>query len=87
MFRRKWLALTFLVTVVAAGFAMNEAAEARRFFIGRPAYGVYYYHNGPPRAFIGPPLRAHSSAWDIGPYGPGYGWPFSGPLGHRIWVD
>jgi hypothetical protein len=87
MFRKLALAVTFAATFSVAGFVLNDSAEARRRYVGRrPTIGTYYYYNGPTVAFSGPPIRYHSSAWDIGPYGPGYGWPYPYPVG-RMWVD
>jgi hypothetical protein len=47
---------------------------------------VYYYVNGPEQMFVGPPIRRWTNAYDIGPYGPGYGWPYRRPVGVRFYV-
>ncbi|MEX2316640.1 MAG: hypothetical protein WD669_05780 [Pirellulales bacterium] len=83
MFRKFILTATMVTTLAAAGLMSGERAEAR-IFVRRPVVGTYFYYNGPPRAFYGPPVRAYSSAWDIGPYGPGYGWVYRRPLGVRV---
>ena len=83
MLRKMWIASAmgamFVVTAVVA--AQPSQAEV---FVRRPAVGTYFYYNGPPVAFVGPPVRIRSSAWDVGPYGPGYGWPYRQPLGFRV---
>jgi hypothetical protein len=96
MFRKTLVAVSFVATLVVAGLIASDTAEARwgrrvgvvggPVIVARPVNNVYYYHNGPPQAFFGPTIGVHSNAYDIGPYGPGYGWPYSRPLGYRYWV-
>ena len=85
MLRKIILALTFVASLAAFDLMTSRSAQAE---IGgrRPVWGTYYYHNGPTKAFLGPPIRVHSNAYDIGPYGPGYGWPFWRPAGTRFYV-
>ena len=83
MIKKTLLAAVMVASFAAAGFVSTKEANAE-LFVRRPNYGVYMYYNGPPKAFIGPPVRIHSSAWDIGPYGPGYGWPYTQPTGFRM---
>ena len=85
MYRKLILALTFAATFAVAGFVSPGTSDAR-VLRRRPVVGTYYYYNGPPRAFVGPPIRAYSNAYDIGPYGPGYGWPYRRPVGVRFYV-
>jgi hypothetical protein len=97
MFRKMMLAVTFFATLAVAGLASSNKAEARGWgrravvvgrpvVVARPVNNRYYYHNGPPQAFFGPTIGIHSNAYDIGPYGPGYGWPYRAPVGYRYWV-
>jgi hypothetical protein len=97
MLRKLTLAVTFVATIAIAGLITNDTAEARGWgrravvvgrpvVVARPVNNRYYYYNGPPQAFFGPTIGVHSNAYDIGPYGPGYGWPYRGPVGHRYWV-
>ena len=83
MFRKLILAAATVVTFATAGFVATDESDAQ-LIVRRPRYGTYFYYNGPPQAFYGPPVRVHSSAWDIGPYGPGYGWAYRRPLGFRV---
>jgi hypothetical protein len=83
-----------LITVVAFSLALAlgslfaaDRAQAHRHFgrdvpPARPREHVFYYYNGPPRAFTYPtPVGRHGRAfygpWSVGLYGPGYGWPIS----------
>jgi hypothetical protein len=97
MVRKTMLAMTFVATLVAASLISADSAEARwgrravvvgggPVMVARPVNNVYYYYNGPPQAFYGPTIGIHSNAYDIGPYGPGYGWPYRAPVGRRFWV-
>jgi hypothetical protein len=78
-----FLATVMVATFAVAGLIASEPSDAH-IFARRPLYGTYFYYNGPPVAFVGPPIRANSSAWDVGPYGPGYGWVYRRPLGFRV---
>jgi hypothetical protein len=83
MRQRLLFAALFVASFTIAVQSTSGSADARIF--GRRApVGTYFYYNGPPRAFYGPPIRVHSSAWDIGPYGPGYGWMYRRPVGPRV---
>jgi hypothetical protein len=85
MLRKMILALAFVTTFAATGLVVGNSADAH-ILRRRPIWGTYYYHNGPPRAFLGPPVRVYTNAYDIGPYGPGYGWPFPAPVGVRFYI-
>jgi hypothetical protein len=87
MLRKIVLAMALLATFAVAGLVTPERAEARGpWRMRRPAWNVYYYYNGPEKPFFGPPIRIYSNAYDIGPYGPGYGWPFARPVEARFYV-
>jgi hypothetical protein len=87
MLRKVVLCGAVLVTIAVAGLVTAERADARRpWRARRPDWNVYYYYNGPVKPFIGPPIRIYSNAYDIGPYGPGYGWPVARPVGARFYV-
>jgi hypothetical protein len=83
MLRKFIIATAMAATFAAAGLVTTYESDAH-IFVRRPTYGTYFYYNGRPAAFVGPPVRVRSSAWDIGPYGPGYGWPYTRPLGVRV---
>lgn len=83
MFRKMLIAAVMVATFAVAGFVATERSDAH-VFARRPLVGTYFYYNGPPAAFVGRPVRVYSSAWDIGPYGPGYGWVYKRPLGVRV---
>jgi hypothetical protein len=91
MLRNLFLASTFVATLVVASLISTETAQGRGWgrrtvVVARPAKNVYYYYNGPPQAFFGPTIGIHSNAYDIGPYGPGYGWPYRAPVGYRYYT-
>jgi hypothetical protein len=96
MYRKTLVAVSFVAAMVVAGLITTNTAEARwgrravavgrPVIVARPVNNVYYYYNGPPQAFFGPTIGVHSNAYDIGPYGPGYGWPYRAPIGTRYWV-
>jgi hypothetical protein len=98
MLRKLMIAVTFVATIAVAGLVTTNSAEARGRWRGgavvvgrpvvvaRPVNNRYYYYNGPPQAFFGPTIGIHSNAYDIGPYGPGYGWPYRAPIGRRFYV-
>lgn len=85
MLRKLLIGVTFVATLAVAGLTTTDSADAR-VLRRRADFGTYYYYNGPPQAFVGPPIRRYSNAYDIGPYGPGYGWPYRHPVGVRFYV-
>ena len=83
MIRKLLLATVMVTTFAVADLATTQRSDAH-VFARRPLVGTYFYYDGPPAAFVGPPIRVYSSAWDVGPYGPGYGWVYRRPIGVRV---
>jgi hypothetical protein len=89
MIRKLLLAAALAVPFTLIGLP-TEKASAQRLGQGLnplrtqrgPLEGVFYYYNGPARAFTYPaPIRRlgrpYYGPFAVGPYGPGYGWPNS----------
>jgi len=82
MHRKLILAVAFALAFVVTGLVTPDTAHAQYQGRSRARQPVFYYYNGPPRAFTYPtPIRRHGrefyGPWSVGLYGAGYGWPTS----------